>query len=225
MGLATIDNSGMMQVAPANSNLAPSITTNGQSTVQNIAQALQQAQGVQNLSNGVVYNIFTMPTSFTATIYSNNGGGAATTTVYLFNAGILNSAVTTNGSGAASIATTYGDGFSGNVYNQYFRSANNGMGVKFVGFTVIATNYTTGAQTASPLTTLSMNLINANGQGGTIPIPFDLSEALRNTQYQSGTLSVLKSWYQNGLNQFSMSLTANTQLNFVFFTEASSFKG
>jgi len=118
-----------------------------------------------------------------------------------------------------------GDGFSGRIYDAYLSSANNGRGILIKGFTVIATNYTTGAQTSVPFNGLNMNLIAANGQGSVIPVPFDLSEAIRNTQYQVGTLTVNKSFYLSSLTQLNYQLPANTSMSWTFFTEASSFAG
>jgi hypothetical protein len=193
--------------------------------VQTIVEALQKSQGVINLSNGVVYDIFTIPTSFTASISSDNEANSVSKTVYLFNTDVLNAAVTDNGSGADSIVTTYGDGFSGRVYDAYLKSANNGRGIKMLGFTVIATNYTSGDQTGTAFPTMNLTLISANGQGGAIPIPFDLSEAFRNTQYLSGTLTVVKEFYLNSLCQLQYLQPKNTAFAWTFFTEASGFKG
>lgn len=219
MALALSSENGTMTVSPAQSAVA-----NG-TTVATIAAAINKTQGTINLTNGVVYNIFTIPSSFTVTNSSNAVTGSGTVTQYLFNNSVLNAAVTTNGSAGGSIVNTYGDGFVGRIYDAYLKSANNGQGIKITGFTVIATNYTNGDQTSVPFTGLNMNLIAANGQGSVIPIPFDLTEAVRNTQYQVGTLTIAKEFYLSSLTQLSYQLPANTIMSWTFFTEASSFKG
>lgn len=189
---------------------------------QQLAAAVQQNAGVANLSNGTVFNLFTIPTSFSWTVSSTDAGAA--TTVYGFNNNVLNAAVTNNGGGAGTIVNTYGDGFTGKVYENYARSANGGMGVKILAMTIESTNYTSGAQT-TPFSTLAFNIIAANGQGSVIPIPVNLQEAVRNTQYQSGILTVKKPFYLNALTQLSLLMPINTKLVITLFTEASGFNG
>jgi len=207
----------------AKSNPATTLPVPAKSTVDTVAAAINQQSGIQNLSNGVVYDIYTIPTSLIYTVTSTNAGVAKT--VYAFNNDVLNAAVTTNDSAANSIVNTYGDGFLGRIYNQYLKTANGGRGIKMLGFTINATNFTSGVGAPSALITLALNLISANGQGSIIPIPFDLSEALRNTQYVSGMLTVKKEFYFNALSQLQMYLPINTSLTFTMFTEASGFAG
>lgn len=190
-----------------------------------IANAIQQNAGITNLSGGVTYNVYPIPATFTWSVSSNNGGGAASTTVYGFNNNVLNAAVTTNGSGAASIVNAYGDGFTGKVYEQFARSANNGQGVMIKGMTIQATNYTTGAQVTAPFSTMNMTIITTNGYGPTVPVSIDWNEALRNTQYQSGILTIFKPWYLNSLTQIQLLLSVNTALVITLMTQSSSFNG
>lgn len=190
-----------------------------------IAAAIQANNGVTNLSNGVVYNVYPIPATFTWTVYSNNGTGAASTTVYGFNNNVLNAAVTTNGSAADSIVNSYGDGFSGKVYENYARSTNNGQGVYIKGMTVQATNYTSGAQVSSPFSTMNLTIITTNGYGSSVPVSIDFNEALRNTQYQVGILTIMKGFYLNSLTQLKLLLPANTQLVFTLMTQSASFNG
>lgn len=188
-----------------------------------LAATAENLQGVKDLSNGKVINMFPIPSNFNVTISSNNGGSAESKTMYLFNESFLNASPTTNGSGANSIVTTYGDGFSGRVYEQYIKLANAVRGIRFNGFTVVATNYTSGAQIATPFTTMNLSLQICNGQGGRIPVQIDLNEAVRNTQYQVGTLTIVKPVYLNALSQFELTLPINTTLAFTFFTDKASF--
>lgn len=179
--------------------------------------------GVSNLSNGITYEIFTIPTSLTFTTASNGAGGGTTVTQNTFNNSILGQAVTTNGSATASIVNTYGDGANGLVYEQLFRSANGGRGVLILGFTIVAT--VGGSQSSTPFNTLSLTLNSSNGQGSLIPVNIDLTEAIRNTQFLSGTLTVSKSFYMNGIEQLRYNLPPNTTFAFTFFTNSSGFKG
>lgn len=179
----------------------------------------QPAPGVVNVSGGKIYDIYTVPPVLNFTTASNNGGGAGTVTQYIFNTSVLNPAVTTNGSGAGSITNTYGDGFSGRVYDSLLSNANGGSGVFIKGFTIQSTTTSTGAQISTPFNTLQMNIQNANGQGGSTPVPVDVTAAIRNNQFQVGILTVVFPFTLNGLNQISLSLPANTTFSFTFTTE------
>lgn len=179
-------------------------------------------QGVTILSNKT-YDIFAVPPTLTYTTSSNAGSGAATVTQYIFNNDVLNAAVTTNTSGSASIVNTYGDGFTGKVYQNGFRSWNGGRGILIKGFTLTVTNYTSGAQVNTYFNTMNFSLLNANFQGGTIPIVFDLSAAINNQQYQSGIISPKQAFYLNAGSQLSFSLPSNSVFAYTFMTEASNF--
>lgn len=212
-----IDTSGMAGVV--------STTGVGPNIAAQVAQAVNANQGIINLSQGVMYNVYPMPTSLTYSVSSNNGGGAASTTIYAFNNGSLNAAVTTNGSGAASIVNTFGDGLLGRLYSQLALSANAGMGIKILGFTIQASNFTSGVAAPTAFSTLNLTVITQNGYGATVPQTIDLNQALRNTQYNSGMLTLVYGFYLNSLTQLQMVLPVNTSLVFTLFTEASGFTG
>lgn len=188
-----------------------------------VAQAIQQNAGITNLSNGVVYNVYPIPATFTWSVSSTNAGAA--TTVYGFNNNVMNAAVTTNGGGAATIVNTYGDGFSGKIYENYARSTNNGQGVFIKGMTVQATNYTSGAQVSAPFSTMNLTIISTNGYGANVPVSIDFNEALRNTQFQVGILTVMKGFYLNSLTQLQLLMPINTSLVFTLMTQSASFNG
>lgn len=182
----------------------------------------QPIPGVSTYSNKT-YDIFSVPPQLNYTTSSNAAGSSATVTQYIFNNNVMNAAVTNNGSGAASIVNTYNDGFSGKVYENGFRSWNGGRGILIKGFLIQVTNYTSGAQVSSAFGTLAMQILYANFQGGTTPIPIDVSSALNNAQYQVGILTLKQSFYLNASSQISISLPANTIMNFTFYTESSTF--
>lgn len=190
-----------------------------------LANAMNSQAGTSDLSQGQILNTTpSIPSSLTLTISSNNGDGALTKTVNVFNNSFLTQALTDNGSGAASISYTWGDGFSGTVYEQMFKF-NGGQGILISGFTIISTNFTTGAQIATPFNTINMTLLAQNGNGASIPYNIKLAEALRNTQYQNGMLTPVVPFYINPLSQLQLSIPANTTIAFTFFTPTSSFRG
>jgi len=181
-----------------------------------------QTAGTTTLSNKV-YDIFAVPPVLTYTSVSNNGAGAGNVTQYIFNNSFLNAAVTNNGSGAASIVNTYGDGFSGNAYARALSSWNGGRGIGIKGFTLAVTNTTSGAQNGSQFNTMSFTLLSANMQGGTTPVPIDLSAAINNVQQQVGIISPRQAMFFNAISQFSFLEQANSTYAFTFFTESSQF--
>lgn len=217
MGLEIL---GGTQTVATTSNVQQAAAISAPS-VANIAQTIAKNSGVINLSNGVIYDVFMIPTSLTFTASSVDATGAVSTTIYGFNTNSLNSAVTSNGGGTA-IAYTYGDGFSGKAYEQYARSANNGKGLDIVGFTVQATTVA-GVAKPTAFSTLNLTVISANGYGAAIPVTIDLNQALRNTQYNSGMLTLGFAFYLNALTQLQMVIPVDTTLTFTLFTAASGF--
>lgn len=176
------------------------------------------AAGVKTLSDKT-YDIFALPPNFTVTTVSASGSGAATKTQYLFNNTTMNALVTDNGSGAGSIVSTYGDGFSGRVYDAIVASQNGGRGVLIQGFTVQSTTNSTGAQNSAAFNTMNFQILNANAQGGTFNIPLDVNSAITNAQYQVGILTIRQNFWLNTANQISVSLPVNTAFAFTFFTQ------
>lgn len=195
---------------------------NTQSVINNDRPVVAVNTGVTTLSNKT-YDIFAVPPVLNYSTSSNAGASYATVTQYIFNNNVLNAAVTTNGSGAASIVNTYGDGFTGKVYENGFRSWNGGRGIMIKGFTLSVTNYTSGAQIGTYFNTLAFTLLSANFQGSTTNVPIDVSAAITNTQQQVGIISPRQSFYLNAGSQISISLPGNTIMAFTFFTETSSF--
>lgn len=191
---------------------------------QQLANAINSQAGTSNLSSGSVIDQRPIPSSLSVTIASNNGGGAAATTTNIFNNSFLTAAATTNGSGAASIVNTFGDGFSGVVYEQLFKF-NGGRGILITGFTLIATLSSTGVQISTPFNTMNLTLNVQNGNGNSIPNNIKMAEAVRNTQFQNGILTPVVPFMLNPLCQLQMSVPVNTTFAFTFFTDMSTFQG
>ena len=195
------------------------------SAEQQFAAAIQQQAGVMDISGGKAIAFTPKFTSASVTVSSNAGGGAAATDVYIFNNTGLTALDTDNGSGAASIAYSWGDGRSGKGYERAFSSYNQGNGVGMKGFTLQVTNFTTGATLSTAFNTMSMQILIDNVMGGKMPFSTDLAEAIRNTQFISGTLSLFKPFMFNDLMQINYQQPANTIFAWTFFTEYSSFTG
>lgn len=204
---------------------APAAAMNNSSMVPNY----NSNTGVTNLGRGMVYELYTITTSLSFTTNSAAGSGAVNTKNYIFNNSFLNALVTNNGSGAGSIVSTYGDGFTGKVYEQYFKTCNPGQGTSGIyckglfisGFTVQITNATSGDATSQGINTLAMNILAQNGEGESIPIAAKLAEAIRNAAFISGTYTVNFAFFINALTQISFVTPPNTNIAFTFFTQAS----
>lgn len=144
--------------------------------------------------------------AMTQTIVNAVGTSAAAVTAYFLNEGTggYNTTPTNNGSGASSVTKTYGDGWTGNGYNNLAKLYSSQNGIKCFGFTLAYTVTSGGAQDPSGLTTanptwLMVNLVGANQ----VPKGFVLGAGSRNTQYLSGTMTVKGIFYLSSLNQMS----------------------
>lgn len=188
-----------------------------------LAAAIQQNSGVIDVSGGKVIDFMPAPTSFTVTVTSAAGGSDAT--INIFNNTALTALTTTNGGGANTVTYSWGDGFLGRVYEQFFKISNGGKGIRFNGFSLLVTVLSTGAQTASYFNTMQLKQNIANGMNGLVPFNVDLSEATRNTQQQIGLLTLRKPQFVSALGQLQYTQPTNTVFSWTFFTNASSFMG
>ncbi len=177
---------------------------------------------VQAAQQGIViipgeFNMMPVPAAMTQTQASATGGGALAKTGYFLNEAFYNVTPTNNGSGAASIVTTYGDGWSGKGYTQL---ANNGQGIKCYGFTLSYVVTASGLQDSAGLATANPTILVSNLVGANqIPYGIPLNAGSRNTQYLSGVMTIAYVFWMNSLTQFSynipvgdtVTLTINTQ--------------
>ncbi len=195
----------------------------------NIGSQFAQNQGVIDISQGKLIADTPKPTSLNVTVASASGSGADTKTIQLFNNDFYTGLVTDNGSGADSIGYTWGDKFDGKAYQQLFSNnicnLGNGksvMGIGIRGFTLQVTVNSTGASTAAYFNTMDMNIEMINMMGRKSPFTADLIEAIRNSQYIAGTLTVKFPYVMNGFMQVSYDQAVNTKFAWTFITEYSS---
>lgn len=172
------------------------------------------------MSGGRVVDLSAMvPPTVSFSAYSNTGTSAATTTIYLLNTNSYNALVTTNGSAAASIVNSYGDGFSGKYYEQLMRSANNGKGIRVYGYSIQYTITSSGNQDPVGLQNAAFTALHFTGiNGNSLPMNLQNSLALRNTQYLSGLLTFKWDAFLDSATQFSCSLPVASTVQITFFT-------
>lgn len=155
----------------------------------NIANAFQQSQGVYRVGDPTI-ELCDNPTNSTITFKGRNAADNANAAVnaYALNVDALN---TSDG-----FVPTYDDGFTGKLINRQLAVRNLGRGLKVKSITFVALN-SSGSQDASVLQALALSFVTYTVKSGIIvPKPIDLSAAIRNTQFQSGILTLE---FPNGL--------------------------
>lgn len=155
----------------------------------NLALAFQASQGVYRVGDPAI-ELCDNPTNSTITFKGRNAANNADAAVnaYAINADALNA--------SDGFVPTYDDGFSGKLINKHLAVRNLGRGLKVKSITFIALN-SAGSQDSTVLQALNFNIVTYTVKGGTIvPKPIDLSAAIRNTQFQSGILTLE---FPNGL--------------------------
>lgn len=186
-----------------------------------IANSISNNQGIVNVSNGKIVNYQPKPTSLSVTVESDNEASAASADIYIFNNTAFTALDTNNGSGANSIDYTWGDNNSGKTYERIMGSCNGGQGIGIRGFTLQVTTRSTGASLGTAFNTMQLNLIAANGQGKMVPFTSDVAEAIRNSQYIAGTLTVIFPFVFSPYMQMNYQQPHNTTFAWTLITEYS----
>ena len=164
------------------------------------------------------FDMFPVPPAMTQVIASATGGGAAAINAYFLNEPYFTSTPTNNGSGAASVVITYGDGFSGKGYNQL--AAGSEGGIKCYGFTLQFITTATGAQNNAGLNTAAPTILVANLVGAnTIPRGLVLAAGSRNTQYLAGVMTVRYQFKLNTLCQFQYAVPVGNTATLTVLTQ------
>lgn len=198
------------------------VVLNNTPAANQLAQAIQQNAGVIDVSSGKIIQDSPKPTSLNVTVTSATGVSAETATINIFNNNYFTALDTDNGSGGGSITYTWGDGFTGKGYERLFASNNNGNGIGIRGFTLQVTVNSTGASTAAYFNTMNMAIEMVNMMGRKMPFSADLVEAIRNSQYIAGTLTVRFPFVLNPYMQIVYEQPADTKFAWSFITQYSS---
>lgn len=215
----------MLELSNTSRSVMPAITPAADQTVQSLVSAISQAQGVVNIGGGQVINGVKIPTSLTVSVRSNSGSGAVDTIVNLFNATIFDNQVTTNGSGANSIVYNWGDNTTnGKLYTELCRLMNNGMGIGIKGFNLACT-FVDGTSNQQFFSTANVTILLNSLRGNTIPREVSVEDAVRNTAFNSGLLTVVQEMQLNTLMQMTLEVPVGCIVTLTMFTEVSSFKG
>ena len=168
-----------------------------------IATAINSQAGTFKVDMPMI-ELYDRPTSTLVTFKGRNAAGSAdaVNNAYAFNVPHFNA--------ADGLLPTYNDGFAGKNIDRHILTANGGRGLMVKSITFIATN-AAGNQDASVLQALDFQIVSYTVKGGkVIPAPIDLSAAIRNTQTQSGTLTLdfPGGVWINATNQMNASIAA-----------------
>lgn len=197
----------------------------GTNVIQALGQSFAQNQGIIDISNGQIISDKPKPKNLRVNVISSVAAGDEDATIYLFNNNSLNALDTDNGGGAGTISYTWGDGFTGKGYEQLMRSNITGfggkpeMGIGIRGFTVQVTKISTGASDGSYFNTMNLNIEMANLNGRMMPFNSDVVDAIRNTQYRAGILTVIFPFVFNPWMQISYTQSPDTKFEWTFMTE------
>lgn len=207
------------------SRVALPAVQNAETSVQSLVSAISQAQGVVNIGAGQSIQGVKVPTSLTVSITSGEAANAVPTTLNLFNDAVFGNQVSNNGSGANTITYNWGDNTSnGKYYTELCRLMNNGMGIGIRGFNIACT-FLNGTSNQQFFSTANVTTLLNTLRGNFIPREVSVEDAVRNTAFNSGLLTVVQPIMLNTLMQLTLEIPVGNIVTLTMFTEASSFKG
>lgn len=199
---------------------APQTYTQTNAPVQALANAIQNQSGVVDIRSGEapVY-IMPLPKSSNYTIANSNASGAEEVTVWVFNEDVLKNTLTDNviASGKEPVIS-YNDGFSGKLISQLIKFARGGRGMRVREITITGKN-ASGVQDDAAISSMDLAVQGYQAIRGTaVPQNYDLTEALRNTQFKDGMVTVKVDFFINCVNQivFTCPKGYSYDLNFVW---------
>lgn len=179
------------------------------------AALIAQAVAASNQANGIVdlglkdVELYDKPDTTTIVIQGRNAADSADVknTAYIFNKDI--------GTATTGKLETYDDGNAGKLIQRHIVNANYGRGLKIKQITFTGVN----ADGAQDKTVLQQSAFAAIGyttnEGRQIPSVTNIAKALRNTQFQSGTLTVKAPIWINAATQLSAVAPAGCTLTLL----------
>lgn len=189
--------------------------------VQQLAQAIQNNSGVVDIRNGKAVDMFPLPDSTTVTLVNPNTTDARAVTAYLFNEQVLKNTKTDNTYGGSATdadkpVVTYNDGFSGRLIDSLVQKAFNATGLRCKELTIIGKN-ASGVQDDAAIIALDAEIRAYNAlRGRPVEMPYDLSDAIRNTQFKDGMVTVSVDFVINCVSQFVSSIPKGFSYTFIF---------
>jgi len=206
----------------ANNNAPQVMNNNANAAATTLANALNQQSGIIDLSQGRQFELYVKPTSTVVTTYglAVDGTTPGQSISYIFNEAIYKTSVLSADGTSASKQPTYNDGTFHNVtggnINRHILCDNLGRGLNFKLITFVGIDGS-GNQDITILQNMNLTVQTYNTQGGSpVPQTFDVSSAIRNTQFQSGILTVALDVWVNAETQMVWTTAAGATITATF---------
>jgi hypothetical protein len=207
IGFSDNNSGGMVYSGPTTlMTAAKAASIAGQNAAAN-NQALQLANAISN-QNGIIdltalgdIELYSKPTStLITTLGKNASNAAADVDNYVFNTDVFNKSYLA-GTLTESTQAAYNDGFAGRNIQQHLRNENFGRGLCTERLTFTCYN-AAGDQDSTIIQTLNFTPLTYSAvTGKQVPLPVDVSEAIRNTQFQNGIVTVDVNIWLNSMSQ------------------------
>lgn len=169
-----------------------------------LANAIQNNAGIIDIRTGaVVDELYPLPDSTTFSVDASSAANSTAIKVWVFNEDVLKSTIEDNTYvGAPNKPTlSYNDGFDGRLINGLIKNFRNGRGMRISEITVIGKD-ASDVQQDSAIMDMDLRLVAYNAtRGSEQSKPYDLSEALRNTQFKDGMVTVKVDLMINAVSQ------------------------
>lgn len=168
-----------------------------------LANAIQNNSGIIDIRNKQAADeLYPLPESTTYSIDNTNDAASTAIDVWVFNEDVLKNTLTDNTIAAGKEPTiSYNDGFSGKLINALIKNFRNGRGMRIKEITVIGKD-ASDVQQDSAIMDMDLQLVAYNAtRGSSVPVNYDLSEALRNTQFKDGMVTVKVDIVINAISQ------------------------
>ena len=206
----------------ANNNAPQVMNNNANAAATTLANALNQQSGIIDLSQGRQFELYVKPTSTVVTTYglAVDGTTPGQSISYIFNEAIYKTSVLSADGTSASKQPTYNDGtfhgVTGGNINRHILCDNLGRGLNFKLITFVGIDGS-GNQDITILQNMNLTVQTYNTQGGSsVPQTFDVSSAIRNTQFQSGILTVALDVWVNAETQMVWTTAAGATITATF---------
>lgn len=182
-------------------------TVGSMSTSTAIATAISDRTGVIDLKTKI--EAYTAPDTTTITIEGRNAADSADAqnTAYLFNKDI--------GTATTGKLETYDDGNACKLIDRHIVLAKRGRGLNIKRITFTGVN-ADGNQDATVLQRVGFTVLGLNSNGGEDnPYPLNIAKALRNTQQQSGQVTVDVDIWVNAISKLKATVPAGCELTML----------
>jgi hypothetical protein len=187
-----------------------------------LVQSIKEANGaVKNNATLETLNYRPVVESLDITLSSPAHADAVEKDIYLFNEDFLNATPARNSAGgtagAEAITKTYGDGFTGKVYNKMIENSFNANGLKIKEIIIVAKQISTGVGDESFFSKAKMKLYTPTGEDSdNVNKAIKWGLAVSNQPNKDGIYRMAVNFRLHYLNQIKFKLSPDTEVNISF---------